>query len=327
MQRSSSCDTCRLAGPGACEAMADVLSDIFDTIRLRGTLYFRTDYSPPWAVTVPAYASAARFHLVVQGRCHVALLNGQTVDLAAGDLILIPRGRAHVLADAAGRTPAPLEQIMERTGFTGRGAFVVGSGDPRASTQMVCGHLNFAHGADHPLLRALPDLVIMRPADRAQHPLLDEALRLVARRAFMDELGAAASIARLSEVFFIEAIRASIPHNVGLAGIMAAMSDPRIGRALDRIHTLPGASWTVETLASEAAMSRSRFAERFTELLGIAPMTYLSEWRLQKALARLSETDASVKEVAAEVGYQSTAAFTRAFAQRFGQPPSGFREH
>lgn len=303
----------------------DVLSDIFNTIRLRGTLYFRTDYSPPWAITVPAYQQAARFHLVVQGRCHVALASGRSVDISAGDLILISRGQEHTLSDRSGRTPAPLERVVKESGYDGIGAFVVGTGDPQAATQMVCGHLGFTQGADHPLLRALPDVMVLTQGDRMRHPLLDEILRLVARRAFTETLGVSASIARLSEVFFIEAVRASIDHHPELSRIMTAMTDEHIGRALHLVHLAPGDHWSVEGLAAAVGMSRSRFAERFTDLLGQSPMAYVSEWRLQKALVRLSYSETSVKEVAAEVGYQSAAAFTRAFAQRFGMPPSEYR--
>ena len=306
--------------------MTDVLSDIFDTIRLRGTLYFRTDYSPPWAVTVPEFARAARFHLVVQGHCHVMLEDGSAVDLDPGDLILIPGGRSHVLADREGRIPSGLDNAVEMAGFTGRGAFVLGRGDPRASTQMVCGHLSFTAGADHPLLRALPSVIVLKPADRAQNPLLDETLRLVVRRAFDEGPGAASSIARLSEVFFIEAVRASVDQHPDLRRIMAALTDGHIGRALERIHAAPGENWTVDSLAAEVAMSRSRFAARFSDMLGTAPMAYVTEWRLQRALARLVESDASVKTVAREAGYQSAAAFSRAFSQRFGYAPRDVRD-
>ena len=305
--------------------MNDVLSDIFDTIRLRATLYFRTDCSPPWAIAVPVYRQAARFHLVVQGRCHVTLASGRGIDIAAGDLMLIPRGREHTLADRPGRAPAPLERFVNESGYDGSGVFVVGAGDPQASTQMVCGHLGFTQGADHPLLRALPEVIVMTSADRARHPLLDETLRLVARRAFTEGLGATAAISRLSEVFFIEAVRASIAHSPELARVIGAMTDTQIGRALELIHKAPGEPWSVDRLAGAIGMSRSRFAERFTALVGMAPMAYVGEWRLQKALSRLTETDVSVKEVARGAGYRSAAAFTRAFSQRFGVPPTAWR--
>lgn len=302
--------------------VTDILSDIFDTIRLRGTLYFRTAYSPPWAIAVPPYKQAARFHLLVQGRCHIALEDGREAELSAGDLVMIPAGRGHVMGDQKGRPPSHLDDLVERAGFNGKGAFVVGEGDPAAATQMVCGHLSFMEGADHPLLRALPQLIVLRPADREKAPILDDTLRLAARRAFTEEPGAAATIARLSEIFFIEALRAALPYHPELARIVEAMKDPQIGRVLEQIHDSPAQRWTVETLALIAGMSRSRFSERFTDAIGLAPMAYVTEWRLQKALARLATHTLSVKEVAAESGYQSAAAFTRAFSARFGYPPT-----
>jgi len=306
--------------------MFDLLSDVFETIRLKGTLYFRTDYSPPWAITVPAYEQAARFHFVIQGCCHVSLPSGSNIVLEPGDVVLIPRGRGHVLADRLGRAPAPLERVIQESGYDGKGAFVIGKSDPQATTQMVCGHLGFSQGADHPLLGALPEVILITQADRRRYPLLDESLHLVARRALSDEVGAAASIARLSEVFFIEAVRASVERHPPLANVMTAMTDLHIGRALELVHKTPGDPWTVETLAKESGMSRSRFAERFTELVGVAPMAYVTEWRLQKALATLGSSKTSVKEVAAQAGYQSAAAFARAFAQRFGMPPTDTRD-
>ncbi len=305
--------------------MIDVLSDIFDTIRLRATLYFRTDYSPPWAITVPAYQQAARFHLVVQGNAHIQLRSGRALDIEPGDLILIPRGQEHIMSDRPGRVPAPLEKIIEQSGYDGRGVFVVGSGDPRAATQMVCGHLGFTHGADHPLLRALPEVIVMTASDRARHPLLDETLRLVQARAFSQNLGSAAAIARLTEVFFIESVRASVTSSPQLEGLLHAMSDPQIGRALELLHSAPGDPWTVESLATAIGMSRSRFAERFTRYVGESPMSYLGEWRLQKALAQLTETQVTIKEVARDTGYTSPAAFSRAFSQRFGVAPTDYR--
>lgn len=305
--------------------MHDVLSDIFDTVRLRATLYFRTDYSPPWAITVPAYARAARFHLVIQGRCHVTLASGKTADLGPGDVVLIPHGREHSLADTAGRTPAPLETVARDSGYDGRGVFVVGQGDPTASTQMICGHFGFSEAADHPLLRSLPELIVLTPADRAHHTLLDEALRLITHRAFTDGLGSAAAISRLSEVFFIEAVRTSIGQSPEMARIFGAMTDVQVGEALKLMHEDPARGWTVESLAAEVGMSRSRFADRFADLMGEGPMAYLTQWRLQKALGSLGSPEVSIKRLAREAGYRSAAAFTRAFAQRFGRPPSDYR--
>lgn len=305
--------------------MIDVLSDVFDTIKLRATLYFRTDFTPPWAVTVPAYEQAARFHLVVQGRCHARLPSGFHADLGSGDLILIPRGTEHVLCDPPTQQPAPLEKVIEESGYAGTGIFAIGKGNPQATTQMVCGHFGFTLGADHPLLRALPEAIVMTPGDRARHPLLDETLRLVARRAFTEGPGSAATITRLSEVFFIETVKACVGQAPELARLLTALSDKYVGRALELVHHAPANPWSVERIASEIGMSRSRFAERFTQMVGMAPIAYLGEWRLQKSLEKLLATQESIKEIAHGTGYKSAAAFTRAFSARFGDSPARYR--
>lgn len=303
----------------------DVLDDILATLDLKGALYFRTDCTAPWAVEVPELASAARFHLVVQGRLHVAFPSGQAVDLGPGDLVLIPRGRSHVLADAAGRSAPPLESVLERAGYDGRGVLVLGEGDSEASTQTICGHFTFREGSDHPLLRALPDHFVITNGMRARDSWLDELLRLVTRRMFDETIGLPAAVTRLSEVVFIEILRVGIGRLGELRQILDAFRDAQVGRALELIHAAPAKPWTVESLAAAVGMSRSRFAERFAQAMGVGPMAYLADWRLQKALALLDERTSSIQRVAADTGYRSAAAFSRAFAGKFGVPPSDYR--
>ncbi|MDX2289991.1 MAG: AraC family transcriptional regulator [Hyphomicrobiaceae bacterium] len=304
----------------------DVLSDIFDTMRFRATGYFRTECSPPWAFALETDARTARFHLVVQGRCHVGLGAGQTVAASAGDLVVVQRGLAHTLADCAGRCATPLAPLIERSGHDGRNVVVLGEGTSHVAAQLVCGRFSFAAGADHPVLRALPSSIVIGAADRLRHPLLDDALRLVGHRAATGGLGACAAMSRLSEVVYLETVRASIERSPDLARIIGAMRDGSIGRALEMLHETPGKPWSVETLAHAAGMSRSRFAERFSALMGQPPMGYLAEWRLQKALYLLAQQRFSVQDIARQVGYRSTAAFSRAFAQEFGIPPSGYKQ-
>lgn len=304
----------------------DVLDDILDTLDLKGALYFRTDFSAPWSVEVPDHAGAARFHLVVQGRLHVEVAGGGTAELNPGDLILVPRGRSHILSDSAGRKPLSYESLMRESGYDGRGVIVYGKGDPEAATQMICGHFNFRTGADHPLLRALPGHIVVTAAKRAREPLLDDMLRMVARRLFAEGAGSGAAVTRLSEIVFIELLRVGIRDSGSFCSVLDAFSDRQIGRALELVHSRPGENWTVEKLASEVAMSRSRFAERFSELIGAGPMAYLADWRLQKALAKLETSRESVQKIAGDIGYKSPAAFTRAFAQKFGHTPLEYRK-
>lgn len=304
----------------------DILDDLFNTLGLKGALYFRTDFADAWGVTVPFHADAARFHLVVQGSCYVRVNEGPVVELNAGDLILIPAGASHTLADHPDRPTPPLEQVLEQTGYQGQGVLSVGDGDPRATTQLVCGHLSFRHHADHPVLQALPDYLKMANSCRAKHPLLDSMLRLISQRIFDETLGAEASVTRLSEIVFIEMLKEGISEAPALLSLLEGFRDPKIGRSLQLIHQQPAVSWTVESLATEVAMSRSRFAHRFNELIGIGPMAYLADWRLQKAIALLEESRLSVQQIAAQTGYQSASSFTRAFSSRFGLAPRDYRQ-
>jgi len=303
----------------------DVLNDILDTLNLKGALYFRTDFSGEWAVTVPRLEQAARFHLVVQGHCRIQMESGEAIDLGPGDIALIPKGRSHILADDAGRDAPDLETVLEDVGYDGEGVLVVGEGDSHAATQMICGHFTFRGGADHPILRALPDYLLTTASTRAREPWLDEMLRLVTRRVFSEELGSSAAITRLSEIVFIELLRVGISQSDDLRSVIDAFRDQQVGRALELIHSRPAEHWTVEKLAGAVGMSRSRFAERFSEMVGTGPMAYLSDWRLQKALCLLDTSRFSVQQVAIQTGYQSPAAFTRAFSGKFGLPPTEYR--
>lgn len=303
----------------------DVFADIFSTLNLKGALYYRTDFSPPWGVTVPEYQSVARFHIVVQGCC-VVTVDGEHIELYAGDMIMIPRGSTHVLADSRNTQPFPLEKVLADTGYAGEGVLAIGEGDPKASTQMVCGHLSFREMADHPILESLPKYLKLSSSCRAKHPLLDDILRLIVQRIFADQLGSEASVTRLSEIVFIELLKSGLSDDERLQSIVDAFQDPKISHALRLIHTRPEHPWTVESLALEVAMSRSRFAHRFHALVGVAPMGYLSDWRLQKALALLENSQWTIQQIANQAGYQSASAFTRAFSAKFKQSPREYRQ-
>lgn len=304
----------------------DLLDDIMSTLDLQGSLYFRTHFTAPWAVTVPDYAQAARFHLVVQGVCHVAVEGQSPIRLGPGDMVMIPKGRSHILSAEGDAHAPPLESVLEDAGYDGNGVLVVGEGAPNAATQMVCGHFNFRPQADHPLLASLPDLVHVRVADRSMLPWLDDTLRMMTRRIFAGELGASATVTRLSEILFIEILRSNIVESAHLKSIVAGMNDRQIGQALSAIHNDPSAPWTLESLAHEVGMSRSRFSDRFTQFMGVSAMAYLTNWRLQTSLKLLDQPQFSIQEVSNRAGYQSAAAFSRAFSSRFDVSPKAYRD-
>lgn len=304
----------------------DILNDVLDTLDLKGMLYFRTDFSAPWSVTVPVLEQAARFHLVVQGRCTVSVSGEKSVDLGPGDLILIPKGQTHIISDGPVDDAPALETVLEAVGYDGEGVLVVGDGDAAAATQLVCGHFTFRKGADHPILRALPGYLLTTASMRAQNSWLDTVLQLISQQMFADDVGSAASVRRLSEIMFIELLRIGFEEQDDTDSLLLGFRDPQIGQALELMHKQPTSSWTVQKLAQEVGMSRSRFADRFGELLGQGPISYLSDWRLQKALSLLDNQRCSVQQVAQQAGYQSPAAFTRAFSGKFGVTPTKYRQ-
>ena len=302
--------------------MKDVLDDILDTVELKAALYFWGDFRPPFGLRVPQFENAARFHLNIAGECVVELADGQHVRLRAGDLVLVPNGAPHQILGMPDDPSMTLSEAYAVSGFTGDGPFLLGDGPPDAACQLICGHFGFAAGADHPLLHAVPELLHITAAERAVQPLLDDLVRLISQRMIAGGAGAMASVTRLSEALFIEVLRIAAAKAPEMATLMRAITDPQIGQAFRLIHNDIARGWTVESLGSAVGMSRSRFAERFRELVGTTPMGYIAEWRLQRALHLLRGRKASVKSVATQVGFQSAAAFTRAFAARFGHPPT-----
>ncbi|MBY0284583.1 MAG: AraC family transcriptional regulator [Sphingomonas sp.] len=303
----------------------DVLNDIFETIQLRGIFYYRTDFSGPWATTIPPLARAARFHYVAHGQCWCRVEGAQPLTLETGDFVLIPNGAQHVLADCPTEDAPPLEAVMEAVGYDGEALLSVGTGDPLAATRLVCGHLTFGAGADHPLLRALPTYIHVTDAARQRRPWFNQVLSMLVSNVFSGHPGSIAVVTRLSEVLFIEAIRSAGTEAPQLRAIIDGFSDERIGRAIALIHREPGKHWTVAMLAAEIGMSRTRFAVLFQEMIGVGPISYVIEWRLQKANAQLFTTCKSIPEIARGIGYNNPADFTRAFVQRFGQTPVEFR--
>lgn len=304
----------------------DLLSDILNTLNMKGVFYFQTAFGGKWGVTVPKYQQAARFHMVVQGQLHVSFPAGEALILGPGDLILIPHGKSHILSDSKCETAPPLETVLSDVGYDGNGFLAVGSGNEHKKTKLVCGHFSFREGADHPLLRALPDYFVVTPSRRASNPMLDDVIRILLQQVFSTQDGTMASVTRLSEIMFIELLRVNLIENEAFDKIMNAFNDQKISQAISLIHADPNGGWTVESLASEVGMSRSRFAHRFKELLGIGPMAYSSEWRLQKSLQLLDGSNINIQQVASKSGYKSAAAFTRAFSGQFGFSPTEYRQ-
>ncbi len=302
----------------------DLLGDILSALHLEATLYFRAELSTPFAIAVPEERDVIRFHVASEGPCRVALASGAEHRVQPGDLLLVPHGSAHVIADSPTTSPEPLAGVLERTGFDGTGPLVFGGGGPRCV--LVCGHFAFSRELTHPVLESLPPLLHLPAGDRADFAWLEQILAHTEREARSRSEGWREIVRRLSEILLVYVLREYSGRSPHSTGALVALSDPQLGAALRAIHEQPGEDWHLEDLARRAGMSRTLFAARFRDALGLTPARYLTVWRMHQARLLLRRPELSAAEVAARVGYASEAAFSRIFKQHFGCPPGRYRQ-
>lgn len=302
----------------------DALTDILNTLRLQSSLYFRTELTAPWGIQVPPKGRVARFHIVIRGQCWLRI-DGQSEDvfMANGDLVIISDGAGHILADSPTTPPTDLADVFEQIAYPGQGPLVYGGGG--AGCCLVCGEFAFDERESHPLLDNLPLLLRVTGDQSYNAKWLDSVIGFIAHEATTMEPGANAIIDRLSEIIFIQVIRATLASTQEQIPFLSAFSDPRISRALSEIHRTPEANWRVESLGRIANMSRSAFSNRFTELAHKTPLQYVMFVRLQKARCLLVDTNQSLAAIAESVGYKSEAAFSLAFKRQFGIRPGEYR--
>lgn len=303
----------------------DVLSDILGALNLRGSLYFTTEFSPPWGVRVPSFGSVARFHFVTRGSCWITVEGeSEPARLEGGDIVLIPHGTGHALCDHPDSPILGVDEVVARTGWNGRGTLVFGGEGGGSPTRLLCGHFEFNEGAVHPFVQRLPRRIIIRQ-EQIERTGLDELFRVIAREAQESRPGSDAVVKRLSEILLIQVVRVWAAVSGSDTGVMAALSDPNVGRSLEALHADPGQGWTLDALAREAGLSRSVFAARFQRLMALTPMQYVACWRVQQACRLLQGDGSTVETIAARVGYESTAAFSRVFKKWTGQSPGRYR--
>lgn len=302
----------------------DVLTSVMDALRLRSRVFCRSELKAPWGMALPR-SEYAHFHVVERGGAWLKVDSQRPVALAGGDLVVVPRGSGHTLTDSPATRTRPLAEMIGHRRTEG-GCAVMRGGGAGAETLLVCGSFRFERPRAHPLVELLPPVLHLRPADSPAAEWLQATLRLLARETRDGRPGSEAIVSRLTDVIFVQALRAwleTIPE--GRGGWLGALRDPAVGRALACIHARPDQEWTNASLAAAVGMSRSRFAARFAALVGEPPLAYLTRWRLETAAGLLEDGTLGQAEVAARVGYGSEAAFSRAFRRRFGQPPGAWR--
>jgi AraC-like DNA-binding protein len=309
----------------------DVLSEIFSTLRLNSSLYFRAQLSGAYAVEVPRERRTIRFHLVRQGACLVSVPGERDVELGRGDLIIVPDGAPQVLSSGEGIPAVPLGDVLAK--FPVENGRLTCAAPPSQdvrfpSVDLLCGYCVFDEAVDHPVLKALPRSMVLRSRDMADAPCTRGALDLLAMEAELEGPGMIGVLSRLIEIVFLQAVRGKGDGGADHpAGFIAALKDNNVSKALEAIHGDPRAGWTLESLASAAGMSRARFADRFAKLVGVPPINYLAQWRLMKGRALLAETSASLEDIALRCGYASAASFSRRFKQEFGVGPGAYRKN
>lgn len=302
----------------------DPLGEALHFLRMSGVFYCRSEFTAPWAVAMPPIDHCLMFHVVTSGRCWLKDADGQSRLLQAGDFVLVPHGQGHILASEPD-VPAdqlfdlPREQVSDRFEILrhGMGGAVAG---------VICGAVRFDHPAARQLIAMLPATICIDAADVSQTDWMQSMLRFMAAEARELRPGGEAVITRLADILVIQAIRAWIEKDpAAQTGWLGALQDRQIGRAIALIHRDPARTWTLASLAAEVAMSRSAFAARFTELVGVSAMHYVARWRMQVALTSLTEQDVGLGELANRLGYQSEAAFSRAFKRFMGVSPGAVR--
>ena len=319
---------------------SDTLSDVLEVVRLTGALFFLVDARTPWVaeapasphlvpVILPSAQHVVSYHVVTEGPCWCESPGQAPLRLETGDVLIVPHGHAYQLASVCGlRTGWTMDDALQwfRAMANGNLPFVVtegGNGSERI--QLVCGFLGCDALPFNPVLTTLPSLLRVRVhGDSGLR--LKSLLEFAVAESSQARAGSRSVLLRIAELVFVEVLRSYLTTAAeGEASWLGGLQDPVVGRALARLHAEPARAWTLPELAREVAASRSVLAERFTSFVGHPPMLYLTRWRMQLAASRLAAGAAPVSAVASEVGYESEAAFCRAFKKVTGVTPASWR--
>jgi AraC-like DNA-binding protein len=322
----------------------DALSDVLSAVQLSGSVFFDVTARSPWVAEAPSAAQIANkvmpgaqhvieYHVVARGTCWISLVGDagfEPVKLDEGDIAVIPQGDPHVVSSAPGMRAEPNLEVHRRPEDPNALPFAIRTGDEGPSdTRVICGFFSCDARPFNPLLEALPRFMrISRDVSLGPHSLLDQFIRFATAESGNKRAGSQSILNRLSELMFVEVIRL---HMDQLAsnnkGWLAGLRDPLVGRALTLLHGQPSYAWTLDELALKVAASRSALADRFSQLVGCPPIQYLTQWRMQIAAKRLADPGVKIAAVAHDVGYESEAAFSRAFKKFVGRSPGQWRSN
>ena len=317
------------------EGAMDILSEVLRAVRLSGAVLFRGEFSSPWSASVPDSRIAAPFlvpgarsliffHVVSEGRCWAEVERRAPLMLEEGDVIALPYGDAHTMGNPSGERRTPLSTLLPPPPWPELPTVSHGGGGER--TRILCGFLHCDDVLFSPVLTSLPRVLHVRSRREPSAAWLQTSSRYMLAEAGVQRPGGACLLGRLAELLFVEVLRCHMQTSGAQeTGWLAALTDPTIGKALQLMHGDLAHPWTVEGLGRAVGLSRSALAERFRRVLGEPLMRYLTRWRLQAAAQLLRDTDDGLAAISARVGYESEAAFNRAFKRHAGEPPASWR--
>jgi len=313
----------------------DALSDALRVLRLAGAVFLHADFTAPWCIVShgkhpvsPAWPDAPDtifFHVITEGNCRARLSDGgETVHLGPGDLIMLPRDDTHLLGSDLQLAPTVSDTLVQPV--TRGGMLRIEHGGGGKKTRLVCGFLSCDERLCGPMLESLPRILRVPLGEGPATEWLNTLLEAATRESAEARPGGETVLAKLSELLFVEAMRRYIEQlPEQQRGWFAGLGDRFVGRALALMHDQPAREWTVDELAAAVGLSRSSLAQRFTEFIGQPPKHYLTRWRLTVAAQRLRSESVSLARLAADSGYESEAAFNRAFKRALGDTPAAWR--
>jgi len=299
------------------EVAFDVLGDILETLRFRGSVFFRSDLAAPWGMSL-SEMGIPRFHIVLSGECFVGSDGHDAVKAEEADIIMLPNGNPHWIADQPGRQMVPSARAGKACEL-GNPLFQRG----KITNRLMCGMVNFDQGASHPILDALPEMMHFSMLESAG-PIWSVVKLIDAEMQSENDRGSRIAD-RLTEVLFLQLLNHYVSHSEDTTGFLAALRDRRVFRALTLIHKEPEYAWSLESLGERVGMSRATLVRRFQEVIGVAPMTYIADWRIMKAHSLVRYSAMPFEQIADSTGFASARTLSRAFQRRYGCTPNELR--
>lgn len=306
---------------------------------MTGGVFLRADLSAPWCMALnilrehcgPSLGPASHlmtYHYILDGELRIRVddPDEKMQTIGRGEVVILPRNDPHLIGSDLAIPAVSGENLVSRP--IGPGLYSIRYGGDGEKTEMICGFIGYAGAEANPLITMLPRLLKFNVEQGPAADWIRSTFQYAAAEVGAGRPGSQTVLAKLSELLFVETVRRyveSLPQSH--TGWLAGLREPHLAKALALLHGDIRRPWTVDDLGREVGLSRSALSDRFLRLIGVPPINYLTNWRMQVAAAKVRGTNATLAQVAQDVGYESEAAFSRAFKKAFGMAPGTWRRH